>query len=49
MAVPIPDKEAKWDYRRPAVETIYKAVWTMLRNRVLSGMKSDSPTSHAAA
>ena len=42
MAVPVPDKGAKWDYRRPAVETIYKAVWTMLRNRVLSGMKSAS-------
>lgn len=49
MAVLVPDAGAKWDYRRPAVETIYKAVWTMLRKRVLSGMKSESASSHAAA
>jgi hypothetical protein len=49
MVVLIPDEGAKWDYRRPAVEAIYKAVWTMLRNRVLSGMKSASPTTHTAA
>jgi tetratricopeptide (TPR) repeat protein len=33
MAVVLPDKDARWDYRRPAVERIYKAVWEMLRQR----------------
>jgi tetratricopeptide (TPR) repeat protein len=33
MAVLVPDKGAQWDYRRSAVETIYRAVWTMLMER----------------
>jgi tetratricopeptide (TPR) repeat protein len=33
MTVVIPDKDPRWDYRRPAVETIYKAVWQMLKDR----------------
>jgi len=36
MAVVIPEKDAKWNYRRPAVEQIYKAVWTMLADRARS-------------
>jgi glutathione synthase/RimK-type ligase-like ATP-grasp enzyme len=35
MAVIVPDKGEQWDYRRAAVETIYKAVWTMLINRAV--------------
>lgn len=30
MAVVIPDGDARWDYRRGAVERIYRAVWGML-------------------
>jgi aromatic-L-amino-acid decarboxylase len=33
MAVVVPDKDTRWDYRRPATEQIYTAVWTMLRDR----------------
>ena len=36
MAVVVPDKDERWDYRRPAVERIYSAVWTMLRKRARS-------------
>jgi aromatic-L-amino-acid decarboxylase len=33
MAVVVPEKDPRWDYRRPATEKIYTAVWTMLRDR----------------
>jgi glutathione synthase/RimK-type ligase-like ATP-grasp enzyme len=33
MAVIVPDKDQRWDYRRPATERIYTAVWKMLINR----------------
>jgi aromatic-L-amino-acid decarboxylase len=33
MAVVVPEKDPRWDYRRPATERIYTAVWTMLRDR----------------
>jgi aromatic-L-amino-acid decarboxylase len=33
MAVVVPDKDQRWDYRRPATEQIYTAVWKMLMNR----------------
>jgi aromatic-L-amino-acid decarboxylase len=33
MAVVVPGKDERWDYRRAATEEIYVAVWTMLRNR----------------
>jgi hypothetical protein len=33
MAVIVPDKDKRWDYRRPATEKIYTAVWKMLINR----------------
>jgi aromatic-L-amino-acid decarboxylase len=33
MAVVVPDKDPRWDYRRPATENIYTAVWMMLRDR----------------
>lgn len=37
MAVIVPDKDQRWDYRRPATEKIYRAVWTMLRSRSTKG------------
>jgi glutathione synthase/RimK-type ligase-like ATP-grasp enzyme len=40
MAVLMPDKGEQWDYRRSAVETIYKAVWTMLMQRAPSAKKT---------
>jgi tetratricopeptide (TPR) repeat protein len=33
MAVLLPDKDPRWDYRRAPVERIYKAVWQMLAAR----------------
>jgi glutathione synthase/RimK-type ligase-like ATP-grasp enzyme len=33
MAVIVPDKDQRWDYRRPATERIYTAVWKMLMSR----------------
>jgi aromatic-L-amino-acid decarboxylase len=33
MAVVVPGKDKHWDYRRPATEQIYIAVWKMLMNR----------------
>jgi len=33
MVVMVPDKDARWVYRREPVERIYKAVWEMLRLR----------------
>jgi glutamate/tyrosine decarboxylase-like PLP-dependent enzyme/glutathione synthase/RimK-type ligase-like ATP-grasp enzyme len=33
MAVVVPDKDPRWDYRRPATEQIYTAVWKMLIDR----------------
>ena len=33
MAVLLPEKDPRWDYRRPAVEKIYCAIWTMLRRK----------------
>jgi aromatic-L-amino-acid/L-tryptophan decarboxylase len=33
MAVIVPDKDQRWDYRRAAIEKIYAAVWKMLINR----------------
>jgi tetratricopeptide (TPR) repeat protein len=33
MTVLPPGADTQWDYRRPAVEKIYKAVWAMLINR----------------
>ncbi|WP_433973253.1 pyridoxal-dependent decarboxylase [Tunturiibacter lichenicola] len=40
MAVIVPDKDQRWDYRRSAVEKIYRAVWTMLRDRAIKGPPS---------
>jgi glutamate/tyrosine decarboxylase-like PLP-dependent enzyme/Flp pilus assembly protein TadD len=37
MAVIVPDKDPRWDYRRPATERIYTAVWKMLMNRARKG------------
>jgi aromatic-L-amino-acid decarboxylase len=34
MAILPPGRERQWDYRRPAVETVCAAVWTMLMNKV---------------
>jgi hypothetical protein len=36
MVVVVPDRDPRWDYRRAPVERIYKAIWTMLRNRALA-------------
>jgi aromatic-L-amino-acid/L-tryptophan decarboxylase len=33
MAVIVPDKDPRWDYRRQATENIYTAVWKMLMAR----------------
>jgi hypothetical protein len=33
MVVPPPHADKRWDYRRPSVERIYKAVWEMLTDR----------------
>jgi aromatic-L-amino-acid/L-tryptophan decarboxylase len=33
MAVLVPEKDPRWDYRRPAVEKIYRSLWTMLRRK----------------
>jgi len=33
MAVVSPDADPRWDYRRPAVEQIWRAVWKMLIGR----------------
>jgi aromatic-L-amino-acid decarboxylase len=35
MAVIPPDQDARWDYRRSAVERVYVAVWEMLRDRAV--------------
>jgi hypothetical protein len=40
MAVIVPDKDHRWDYRRPATERIYTAVWKMLINRAKTGQGS---------
>jgi aromatic-L-amino-acid/L-tryptophan decarboxylase len=40
MSVIVPDKDQRWDYRRPAVEKIYRAVWTMLRDCAMKGPPS---------
>jgi len=37
MAVVIPDKDPRWDYRRGQVQAIYAAVWRMLGERARSG------------
>jgi Flp pilus assembly protein TadD/glutathione synthase/RimK-type ligase-like ATP-grasp enzyme len=37
MTVIPPDADKRWDYRRPAVERIYRAVFKMLMNRVETG------------
>jgi len=34
MVVVAPGTDQRWDYRRPAVEQIWKAVWEMLMDRV---------------
>lgn len=39
MAVVVPDGDTRWDYRRPAVERIYRAVSTMICARA----RSESP------
>jgi hypothetical protein len=39
MAVVVPEKDPRWDYRRSATERIYTAVWTMLRDRAI-GIKA---------
>jgi glutathione synthase/RimK-type ligase-like ATP-grasp enzyme len=39
MAVIVPDKGEQWDYRRPAVDNIYKAVWIMLREKARYSQK----------
>jgi hypothetical protein len=33
MAVLLPDKDPRWDYRRAPVQRIYTAVWQMLADR----------------
>jgi glutathione synthase/RimK-type ligase-like ATP-grasp enzyme len=43
MTVIPPDADKRWDYRRPAVEQIYKAVWEMLMNRVQAVSRQDHP------
>jgi len=43
MAVIPPDADKRWDYRRPAVEQIYKAVWEMLMKRVQAVSRQDHP------
>ncbi len=35
MTVVVPGPEPIWNYRRPAVETIFRAVWKMLQGRAL--------------
>jgi Tfp pilus assembly protein PilF/glutathione synthase/RimK-type ligase-like ATP-grasp enzyme len=37
MAVVVPEKGERWEYRRAAVERIYKAVWEMLYGRARGG------------
>jgi tetratricopeptide (TPR) repeat protein len=37
MAVVIPDKDPRWDYRRGPVQAIYTAVWRMLGERARGG------------
>jgi hypothetical protein len=45
MAVILPGKDPRWDYRRAPVERIYKAVWQMLaaRSRTTPALLSDLP------
>lgn len=49
MAVLVPDKGEKWDYRRQPVEIIYKAVWTMLHDRAVESLKRRAAAQPAAA
>jgi hypothetical protein len=42
MVVYPPERDARWDYRRAAVERIDAAVRQMLRNRMLLGNASAS-------
>jgi len=46
MAVVIPEKDARWDYRRGAVERIFKAVWKMLGDK--AGVLPDGPAARGA-
>jgi glutamate/tyrosine decarboxylase-like PLP-dependent enzyme/glutathione synthase/RimK-type ligase-like ATP-grasp enzyme len=39
MVVLAPDTNARWNYRRPAVERIYRAVVQMLRKRIDDGLR----------
>jgi glutamate/tyrosine decarboxylase-like PLP-dependent enzyme len=43
MAVLLPDKDPRWDYRRSPVERIYKAVWQMFRNRAAAPSPTPPP------
>jgi hypothetical protein len=43
MTVIPPDADKRWDYRRRAVEQIYKAVWEMLMKRVKAVSRQDHP------
>jgi glutathione synthase/RimK-type ligase-like ATP-grasp enzyme len=45
MTVIPPDSDKRWDYRRPAVELIYKAVWAMLMKRASHTMHTTTPNS----
>jgi glutathione synthase/RimK-type ligase-like ATP-grasp enzyme len=37
MAVVTPNADKRWDYRRPAVERIWRAVGTMLMDKIRLG------------
>jgi Tfp pilus assembly protein PilF/glutathione synthase/RimK-type ligase-like ATP-grasp enzyme len=43
MVVVVPDRDPRWDYRREPMERIYKAIWTMLRDRALGPRAADQP------
>jgi hypothetical protein len=43
MTVIPPDADKRWDYRRAAVEQIYRAVWEMLMKRVPGVSRQDRP------
>jgi Tfp pilus assembly protein PilF/glutathione synthase/RimK-type ligase-like ATP-grasp enzyme len=41
MTVVVPDRDPRWDYRRPTVQGIYQALLQMLLNRAAAGLSAE--------
>jgi hypothetical protein len=40
MTVVVPDRDPRWDYRRPVVQGIYQALLQMLLTRAAAGLSA---------